>query len=339
MEPHEPVAGPSGSGRIVAGLAIAGVGVAILLNTLGVDVPWGIVLPSGLILVGMILLLNPRSRSAGGWVAAGAVITVFVLVSSPVGQRFGFGEPDNVEQADFVVTDPVNRIVVSVDTGRVEILKILAGSGVSVEVERTLSFGDERPRVEHGLTNGVLEIEADCPGSLFTLGQPCSVDHVVRVPALVDVEIDLGAGTVRVSGLESVVLADTGSGSIELIDLGGRVTAETGSGGILLEGISATVDISTGSGSIRGTDLTAQQMTARTGSGSINLDFGLAPDRVELDTGSGSITAVVPAGSYRLDLNTNSGSTTSTGITEDESSPRTIRATTGSGSIRVTGKE
>ena len=336
METREPVAGPSGSGRIVAGLAIAGIGVAILLNTLGVDVPWGVVLPSGLILVGVILLLNPRSRSTGGWVAAGAIITVLVLVSSPVGQRFGLGEPDNVEQADFVVTDPVNRVVVSVDSGRVE---ILAGSGVSVEVERTLSFGDERPRVEHGLTNGVLEIEADCPGSLFTLGDPCSVDHIVRVPAFVDVEIDLGAGTVRVSGLESVVLADTGSGSIELVDLGGRVTAETGSGGIVLERISATVEISTGSGSIRGTDLTSLQMTARTGSGSINLDFGVAPDRVELETGSGSVTAVVPAGSYRLDLNTNSGSTTSAGITEDASSPRTIRATTGSGSIRVTGKE
>ena len=313
-----------------------GIGVAILLNALGVDVPWGVVLPSGLILVGVILLLNPRSRSTGGWVAAGVMVTVVVLVTSLVGAQFSFGEPDNVEQADFVVTDPVDRIVVSVDTGKVE---ILAGSGVSVEVERSLSFGDERPRIEHSLTDGVLEIEADCPGSFFSLGGPCSVDHVVRIPAFVDVQIDLGAGTVRVSGLESVVVADTGSGSIELVDLGGRVTAATGSGGIVLERIWGTVDISTGSGSIRGTELTSLQMTARTGSGSINLDFGGAPDGVDLETGSGSITAAVPAGSYRLDLNTNSGSTTSAGITEDASSPRIIRATTGSGSIRVTGKE
>ena len=311
------------------------IGVAILLNTLGVDIPWGVVLPSGLVLVGLILLLNPRSGTAGGWVAAGVILTLVLMVSSLVGQPFGFGEPENVEQADFVVTEPVDRIVVTVDTGRVE---IMAWSGVSIEVERLLGFGDERPRVEHNLTNGLLEIQSDCPGSFFSIGVPCSVDHLLRVPASVDVQIDSGAGTVRVSGLDSEVVADTGSGTIELVDLGGRVTAETGSGGVVLERVAATTDVATGSGSIRGSDLTSRQLTAQTGSGSINLDFGTTPDRVELQTGSGSITATVPAGSYRLDLDTNSGSATSSGITEDASSPL-IRATTGSGSIRVTGKE
>ena len=336
MEPQEPVTVPSGSGRLVSGLLIVAIGVAILLNTLGLDIPWGVVLPSGLVLVGVFLLLNPRSGTGGGLVAVGVILTLVLMVSSLGGQPFGFGEPDHVEQAGFVVTEPVERIVVTVDTGRVE---IMAWSGASIEVERLLSFGDERPRVEHNLANGVLEIESDCPASFFSIGGSCSVDHLLRVPASVDVQIDSGAGTVRVSGLDSVVVADTGSGTIELVDLGGRVTAETGSGGIGLERISATVDISTGSGGIRGTNLTSLQMNARTGSGSINLDFDGTPDRVELETGSGSITAAVPAGPYRLDLDTNSGSATSSGITEDGSSSRTIRATTGSGSIRVTGKE
>ena len=336
METQESATVESGSGRLVAGLLIVAIGVAILLNTLGVDLPWGVVLPSGLVLVGLILLLNPRSGAGGGLVAAGVILTLVLMVSSLGGQPFGLGEPDNVERADFVVTEPVERIVVTVDTGRVE---IMAWNGASIEVERVLSFGDERPRVEHNLTNGLLEIEADCPAGFFSLGGSCTVDHLLRVPASVDVHIDLAAGTVRVSGLNSEVAADTGSGSIELVDLGGRVTAETGSGGVVLERTSATADVSTGSGGIRGTDLASLQITARTGSGSINLDFGTTPDRVELETGSGSITAAVPAGSYRLDLETNSGSTTSTGITEDGSSSRIIRATTGSGSIRVTGKE
>lgn len=336
MEPHEPVTAPAGSSRLVAGLVIVAVGFAILLNALVVDVPWGIVLSAGLVLVGLILLLNPRSRSSGAWVAVGVILTGALVVTSLVGQPLGFGEPDNVEQADFAVTDPVERIVVKVDAGRVE---ILAGSGNTVEVERLLRFNDERPRIDHTVTGGVLEIEADCPGSFFSIRSSCSVDHLVRVPGSVDVEIDLGAGTVLVSGLDAVVVATTGSGAIELVDLGGRITAETGSGRVVLERVSGTADVSSGSGSIRGTDVRALQIVAETGSGSINLEFGTTPEEVELQTGSGSIAVAVPAGSYRLDLDTNSGSASSTGITDDASSPRTIRATTGSGSIQVTGEE
>lgn len=339
MEPGEPQTVRAGSGRLAVGLSIVAIGVAFLLNTLGIDVPWAVVVPSGLVLVGVVLIINPRSGSAGAWMVAGAIITVVLVLSNVFAEPFGFGEPDNVERADFVVTDPVERVVLTVDTGRVEILEALAGSGVAVEVERLLSFGDERPRVEHSLTDGLLEIEADCPGTFFSIGGSCSVDHVVRVRASVEVQIDSGSGTVRVSGLDSAVMAETGSGSIELVDLSGRITAATGSGGIGLERVSGPADVSTGSGTIRGTDLTSPRITAQTGSGSINLDFAAPPEALELETGSGSITAMVPAGSYRLDLNTNSGSTTASGITEDASSRRTIRARTGSGSIRITGTE
>ena len=334
MEPREPPTSPPRHSRLVVGLAIVAVGVAILLDTLAVSVRWGIVLPAAVILIGLILLLNPRSGSSVAWITVGVIMTIVLLVSSLVDQPFGWGTPDTIEQADFDVTDRVERIVVTVDAGAVE---ILPGTSDTIKVERQLKFDDERPRVEHTVVNGVLEIVADCPGG-FIFGSSCSVDHVLRVPASIDVEIDTGAGSVHVTGLDAVVLANTGSGGIELVNLSGRVTAETGSGGIVLERLSATADLSTGSGSIRGTDVMSLRMVAETGSGSINLGFGTAPDDLDLVTGSGSITLTVPTGSYRLDLDTNSGSSSSSGITEDAASPRTIRARTGSGSIRVNGE-
>ncbi|MGZ8755350.1 MAG: DUF4097 family beta strand repeat-containing protein [Acidimicrobiia bacterium] len=335
MEPHEPPASPVRHGRLVVGLVVVAVGVAILLDTLAVDVPWGIVLPAAVILVGLMLLLNPRSASFAALVTLGTIMTVVLLATSLVDQPFGWGTPDTIEQADFVVADRVERIVVTVDAGAVE---ILAWSGDTIEVERELKFDNERPRVDHTLVNGVLEIVADCPGVFFAIGSSCSVDHLLRVPASVDVHIDTGAGSVHVTGLDGMVLANTGSGGIELVNLSGRVTAETGSGGIVVERMSGTADLSTGSGSIRGTGVASLQMSAETGSGSINLGFGSAPDDLDLVTGSGSITLTVPTGSYRLDLDTNSGRWSSSGITDDAASPRIIRARTGSGSIRVDGE-
>ncbi len=185
--------------------------------------------------------------------------------------------------------------------------------------------------------NNVLEIDSDCPDRWSFLGSSCSVDHLLRVPASVGVEIETGSGSIRLQGLEGIVLAKTGSGGIELVDVRGNVSAETGSGSIVLDGISATADVVAGSGSIRG-DVTSLHLNAQTGSGSIDLLFGLAPDEVGLETGSGSITVIVPSGSYHLDLRTSSGSSRSAGISDDPSSSRTITATTGSGSIRVDGE-
>jgi len=320
---------------MVVGLAIVAAGVAFLLDTLAVDVPWGILLPSAVLLVGLLLLLNPRSGSSGGWVTVGVIMTVVLLVSSLGGQPFAGGSADNIESADFVVNERVDRIIVRADAGMVE---VRPGSGDIVEVERQLNFNDERPQVGFTVDEGVLEVEADCPGGFLSFGSSCSVDHLLRVPVSVEVEIDAGSGSARVAGLEGDVRVDTGSGVVELADLSGRVRAESGSGGVVLERLSGTTDVVTGSGGIRGSGLTSRRLVAATGSGSIILAFASSPDDLDLETGSGSVTITVPAGSYRLDLDTSAGSTDSPGISDDASSARTIRIRTGSGSIRVSGE-
>lgn len=318
---------------MVVGVAILAVGVVALLDVLSVDIPWGIVLPAALIVIGMFLLLNPASEAFGGWIIVGGVLTVILLVGTFVGFSVNVGSAENVERADFIVEEPVDRIVVAIDAGAVD---VLAGSGDAIEVERQLRFDDERPEVSHSIEDGELRIEADCPIQFF--GSACSVDHTLRVPAAVGVEIDTSAGSVTVNGLDGAVRVDTGSGSIELVDLSGEVDADSGSGGIVLEGLSGVTEVGTGSGGVRGTRLAMSVLLVDTGSGSIDVRFASSPTDVDLEAGSGSVTVVVPAGSYRLDLDSGSGSTGSSGITDDAASVRTIRVSTGSGSISVEGE-
>ena len=321
------------SGRLVVGIVILLIGLAALLDVLAVDVPWGIVLPAALIVIGLILLIRPASGALGGWVIVGGVLTVILLVGTFSDFSINIGEPDNVEQADFVVDEPVDSIVVAIDAGTVE---VMVGSGEGVHVERQIRFDDDRPDVSHSVEDRRLRIEADCRGGFF--GSACSVDHLLLVPPTVDVEIDTSAGSVVVKGIQGTVKVDTGSGSIELVDLPGSVAADSGAGGIVLDGLSGVVEVGTGSGGVRGVRLSTPSLLVDTGSGSIDVRFEAAPGDVELDAGSGSVTVVVPAGSYRLDLDTGSGSTGSSGITDDSTSPRTIRVRTGSGSIRVEGE-
>lgn len=318
---------------MVVGIAILAVGLVALLDVLAVDVPWGVVLPAVLILIGLLLLLNPGSGADRGWMIVGGVLTAILLVGTFADFSINVGTPENSEQADFSVDEVVEEIVVAIDAGSVE---VMVGSGVGVRVERQLRFDDDRPDVSHSIEDGRLRIEADCPGGFF--GAACSVDHVLLVPASVDVKIDTSAGSVRVDGIQGIVEVETGSGSIELVGLSGSVTADSGAGGIVLDGLSGDSKAGTGSGAVRGTGLATPSLVVDTGSGSIDLRFETSPDELDVEAGSGSVTVVVPAGSYRLDLDSGSGSTGTSGITDDAGSDRTIRVRTGSGSIRVEGQ-
>ncbi len=321
------------SGRLAVGILIVLVGVALLLAALDVDVPWRVVLPAAVIAVGVILLAASRSRMYGGLIVLGAILTLLTVASLGFDGPSWLGEADNVEQRDFSVTETVREIVLVVDSGSVE---VVAG-GSTVEVSRELQYGDEAPSVSNRLDGDVLVIEADCGGGLRSWFSSCRVDHVLTVPAAAAIDVETGSGSIEVDGLEGSVTVHSGSGGISLSSLSGDVEAETGSGTIEVDAVSGSFDGRTGSGSMRGNRVTSPVFVGDAGSGSINIQFEAAPQRVDLATGSGSVTVTVPAGAYRLDLQSSSGSTSHTGITDDPSASRTIDVQTGSGSIRVSG--
>jgi len=72
-------------GHIVLGAVLVLIGVGWLLEALDVaDVPWRLLLPSVLILVGLALALGARSGRHGGLMAVGIVLTVLVLLAGAI---------------------------------------------------------------------------------------------------------------------------------------------------------------------------------------------------------------------------------------------------------------
>lgn len=99
-QPPPPPPRPPGNartGRLVAGLLLVLLGAAWLLEVVdAVEVPWDVVLPGGLILIGVVLLLNARSTSSqGGLIATGIALAVVLAlgfavdlpISGGVGER------------------------------------------------------------------------------------------------------------------------------------------------------------------------------------------------------------------------------------------------------------
>jgi hypothetical protein len=297
-----------GRGTLVAGGLVLLAGVVWLLSAVGVDIQWEMVLAVALIGVGIALLA--LARSEGGTtplIIAGAVITAVLAFTGGA----GFGPATKVtEQADFA--EPISRIMVDTPSGEVEV----NAGGEIVHVERTLSYGDERPEVIEQVEDGVLTLSVRCEGGGFLIGG-CGADYVITAPADVALEVDTGSGGIDINGMTA----------------GGRF--DTGSGGVDLEGVGGEVSADTGSGSVDGSALVVTSITADTGSGGVDLEFASAPDMVEVSTGSGSVEITVPEGTYAIAMDSSSGSETLEGVVNDPSAERTITIDTGSGGILV----
>jgi predicted membrane protein len=72
-------------GRFVFGLALIALGIGWLLEIVGVDVPWDLVFPAALIVIGVTLIAaSPRGTSQAGLLTAGVALTAFLVLASAV---------------------------------------------------------------------------------------------------------------------------------------------------------------------------------------------------------------------------------------------------------------
>jgi len=74
------------TGRLLAGALLVLFGIGWLVQALGVaDVPWNVVLPVALIVLGGVVVVNARGgRSQGGLIALGLVLTLVLTVGSAI---------------------------------------------------------------------------------------------------------------------------------------------------------------------------------------------------------------------------------------------------------------
>ncbi|HZB29895.1 MAG TPA: DUF4097 family beta strand repeat-containing protein [Streptosporangiaceae bacterium] len=224
---------------------------------------------------------------------------------------------------DANVSGPLTAVQLAAGDGDIT---IRTGPGTGAAIHRTIHYrGSTKPRPDQHVSNGVLTFVKGCAD--------CSIDYDLTVPAAVQVRIRNGSGSIRVA---DVAAADvqTGSGDVVVRDVPGAVRAHTGSGSVRVASVGAQNDLHTSSGDIMATALGGGRLLADTGSGSIRLNFGVAPSNVRAVTGSGDLRINLPPGRYKLDSSTGSGDKT-INVPDDRGATATVFAKTGSGSIHI----
>ncbi len=205
--------------------------------------------------------------------------------------------------------------------------------GSDVEVVRVVQHGLRAP--EHGARTWSRD---DRPGSpivavgadgswtgVFLTGEcpevvsmRCSVNYSVVVPPETAVVVDSDGGAVRVDGVEGGVDARSSAGSIVVRDVSGRVIVRSEAG------------------YVRGEELRAVDVEARSSAGSVRLFFQVSPETVVAHSSAGRVEVVVPddGTSYEVDASTEAGSDV-VAIATDPDSDRSIRARSEAGDVLV----
>lgn len=247
------------------------------------------------------------------WLAAGAVVTVIVLVS--MGRVFaGAAVPPQRAEDEQTIVHAVTKVVVDSNAGDTV---LSAGPAGQVRLERsTVSSLGAGPEVEQRWEGDVLHLRARCPeGGVAGIGD-CAADFVLEVPAEIDVDLRTEAGTLSVTGLTGDLRLASSAGDIELSEVGGSIHARTQKG------------------SIGGQDLSATRTDVEAQAGDAQLQYVSAPRQVRAVTSAGDVSVLVPTGAYAVVARSQSQEAT-VGFTPDPDAEATITATVDAGRVEV----
>lgn len=120
----------------------------------------------------------------------------------------------------------------------------------------------------------------------FWGSKDAQVNLVIRLPPHLNLKVDDGSGSIRLTRMDGDVSIKDGSGSIEVIDTKGNLTIDDASGSIDFRNIQGDVTVKDGSGSISAEKI-GGDLTLMDGSGSIEVKG--VQGGVLVNDGSGSI--------------------------------------------------
>ncbi|WP_084965021.1 DUF4097 family beta strand repeat-containing protein [Thermoactinospora rubra] len=195
-------------------------------------------------------------------VIAGALVSGALLTGCGVVDSIG--GPTHQEENSYDVRDEVTKIQLRSDAGDVVITE---SDRSGIRVTETLHWRDDKPKPEHRVDGGVLELSYDCNKVLNS----CGVDYRIEVPKGLAMDLE------------------TGAGDMTLRALSGEVGVRSGAGDITAEG------------------LTGKRLTANSGAGSVKLAYSAVPDNVSVETGAGDATVTLPKESYDVQVTTGVG--------------------------------
>jgi DUF4097 and DUF4098 domain-containing protein YvlB len=159
------------------------------------------------------------------------------------------------------------------------------------------------------------------------------VDFEITVPSGTSLQLVTSNGDLTVNDVIGTLELETDFGKIDVEDVSGRVNARSGSGDITLVGLDDAGDlqIETDFGDLVLRNVTADRLTARSGSGKIEVRDITVGD-LAAHSGSGDIQVGAGALASALDLETEFGDVTATGV-----DAVSCRLASGSGSLTLDG--
>ncbi len=280
---------------------------------------------------------------AAAWLAAACDVTIGV----------DSGRFVEREKKTFQVTGTPD-ITLSTFDGSIEVTA-WDRSEVSVEVEKRGSSKQQVDRIEvkasQSGNNVTIDVRYPDQGQAhFGFSNSRSAKLIVSVPRESNLDAHTGDGSISIERVSGKVQLNTGDGSLQATDIAGDLRAHTGDGSITLDHVTGRVDADTGDGSVRaGGKLEALRL--RTGDGSVRVtaDNGSRmSDDWEIHTGDGSVVLELPE-PFDADLDARTGdggvAVHTLNVKGDVSKNsvrgqlgsggRTLRVTSGDGSIRI----
>ena len=253
-------------------------------------------------------------RSAPPWLAPlGAALAVLVIVAGVFvlpgllgGSRHGGGTSPGHGAAGGQHATLIRRTESSlvsspvtglVVRGSVGNVSITGGDRSTVAITAHLVYRGSAPVLTRRVTGGVLDLGYRCPSN----SRHCGVSFDLTVPRGLGMTVRLQVGQIRLSGLSGTITASTGVGQIQASGMSGP------------------------------------RVRLTTGPGMISAGFTAPPQQIVARSGVGSVTIRVPSGTaYRVTASTQVGAVR-VSVPRAAASSHVIQATTGTGTVTVTG--
>ena len=234
------------------------------------------------------------------------VAGVFVLPGLLGGSRHGAGTssgpPASGGQHATLIRRTESSLVNSPVTGlvvraSVGAVSIAGGDRNTVAITAHLVYRGSAPVITRQVTGGVLDLGYRCPSG----SRDCGVFFDLTVPRGLGATVRLEVGQIRLSGLSGTITASTSIGQVQASGMSGP------------------------------------RVRLTTGTGMISAGFTAPPQQIFARSGIGSVAIRVPSGTaYRVAASTQEGSVR-VSVPRSAASSHVIQATTGTGTVTVTG--
>lgn len=181
--------------------------------------------------------------------------------------------------------------------GKMGAVSITAADRTTISIAAHLDYRGRAPVITRRVIRHRLNLSYTCPSG----SRDCGVSFDVTVPRGIGALVQLSVGDIRLTGLSGVISAYTQIGQIQA------------------------------------SGMSAEAIVLRTGTGMISAGFTVPPQLVYAHAGTGSVAIRVPSGTaYKVAASTQVGSVRIT-VPQAADSTHVIRATTGTGTVTVTG--